>query len=72
MKISRELLQKLIKEEKAKLDEELGKTMKSAEDTAKDTKEVEPDELADTLEKKIDFMIEKFLGKNLRIFFFGV
>lgn len=55
MRISKQLLTRLIKEEKAKLEEEKKKE-KSVEDVAKDTEEVEAGDLADTLEKKVDFM----------------
>jgi len=51
MKLTKELLQKLIIEEK----EKFGK-IRSTEDVAEETEEVDADEYADTLEKHVDFI----------------
>jgi hypothetical protein len=61
------LLKKIVTEEVSKFGD-----MKSTEDVAKETQEVDADEFADTLEKKIDFMKalkieESRLTKKLRI-----
>ena len=49
-----EMLRKVVVQEMKKLHEE--KKLKSVEDKAKETKEVEADEYADTLEKHIDML----------------
>jgi hypothetical protein len=61
------LLKKIVTEEVSKFGD-----MKSTEDVAKETQEVDADEFADTFEKKIDFMKalkieESRLTKKLRI-----
>ena len=51
VKLTPMLLKKIVTEEVAKFGD-----MKSTEDAAKETEEVDADEFADTLEKKVDFM----------------
>lgn len=51
MKLSSSVLKKVIREEAAKMGKE-----KSTEDAAKETEEVEAGDLADTLEKHIDYV----------------
>ena len=51
MKLTPTLLKKIISEEVAKFGD-----MESTEDKAKDAKEVDADEYADSLEKKIDYI----------------
>jgi len=56
MKLSPALLRRIVLEEAKKLEEKFGK-MKDVEDAPKDTKELGgPDDYADTLGQKIDFM----------------
>jgi hypothetical protein len=52
MKLTKQRLHQMIREEAANI----GGTGESPEDRAKDTKEVDADEYAGTLEKDIDFM----------------
>lgn len=52
--LTADMLRKIVVEEMQKLHEE--KKLKSVEDKAKETKEVEADEYADTLEKHIDML----------------
>ena len=51
MKLTKTFLKKIIKEEAAKFGE-----MEDVEKAAKDTDEIDADEFADSLEKKIDFV----------------
>lgn len=51
VKLSPALLKKIVIEEASKFG-----SMKSTEDAAKETEEVDADEFADSLEKKVDFM----------------
>ena len=54
-KLTPTMLRKLVFEEKARLSEDLGAGV-SAEKAAKDTDEVEADELAGSIEQEIDWM----------------
>ena len=58
MRLTVKMLKTMIKEEAEKLKTGLSESEKDekVEDRAKDTKEVDADEFADTLEKKVDFI----------------
>jgi len=67
MKLTSRLLKKIIEEEVAKFGD-----MEDVEDRAKDTEETDADEMADALEKKIDYakalkVEESRLTKRLRV-----